>query len=174
MDPIYSCNEPPSHRGRRRLRGKRPSVLAGQRLTTAMAGLRKASELFKLSCAYYSCNAPFIPKVPYAHPSSLTSAGVVAALYSNTGPCVHTSTDHNRSSTSTFQTPRLPRPWHATAQLVVRAALAGELNGHVVLSGIPGEWHSSCQRVSELLRAPPLGGKGLASAGQQQGGEVTV
>ena len=29
-----------------------------QRLTTATAGLRKASELFKLSYSLYSCNAP--------------------------------------------------------------------------------------------------------------------
>ena len=35
-----------------------PSALAGRRLATAVAGLRKASELFKLSCAYDSCNTP--------------------------------------------------------------------------------------------------------------------
>ena len=38
-----------------------PSALAGRRLATATAGLRKASELFKLSCTYYglySCNEP--------------------------------------------------------------------------------------------------------------------
>ena len=32
------------------------SALAGRRLATAVAGLRKASELFKLSCTYDSCN----------------------------------------------------------------------------------------------------------------------
>ena len=34
------------------------SVLAGWRLTTARAGLRKANELFKHSCPNDSCNEP--------------------------------------------------------------------------------------------------------------------
>ena len=44
------------HRGRPR--ALEASVLAGWQLTTAMAGLRKANELFKHSCPTCSCNAP--------------------------------------------------------------------------------------------------------------------
>ena len=47
----------PGRPGRSRLMYT-PSALAMRPLTTAMPGQRKASELFKRSCTYYSCNAP--------------------------------------------------------------------------------------------------------------------